>query len=234
MTAPLHPTPTRLSLLAAIAAGRVTGQAKQWRVDEHWVVTARVREMQAAGWVAPGSPPGAATGVIGRPVLTPAGRAVVSGGGWCGRCGTLLPVVDGRQQAAGWECACGQRIHVDDPTSAVVVLDIRIRPILRVIRHDGCAWLALAGRPDVVDAWTLAEDDDEDDVLDEASLRADAAGWVVTGHRQDRPDVWVLEGAERIGVTPVTSTLTGPVTAGQLAAAGLPWAAALADGVVEP
>lgn len=106
MTAALHPTPTRVQLLADVAAGRVTGQARQWWHADGTKVTAAIREQQRAGWVAPGEPPCATD----RPSTatahpTPAGRAVLSAAGRCGSCGasTVAPAAP----VAAWATACG-------------------------------------------------------------------------------------------------------------------------------
>lgn len=158
----LHPTPTRLSLLAAIAAGRVTGQAGAWWHRHGGRVTAATAELQRAGWVTPGGPPGAAD----RPSTAtaaplPLGRYVLATAGRCGHCGSAQPRVDGAVHVTTWVCAHGPWCEQSE-----------------------CL------------PWGLCK------------ACADKA--------------------------PARSTLAAPVTAGQLAAAGLPWSAALADGVVEP
>lgn len=77
--ADLHPTKTRLALLAAIQAGEVTGYPhyETGYVDYFWgiTVTARVNEMIRAGWVTP--PPGGERRPDFKPELTEAGRKVL-------------------------------------------------------------------------------------------------------------------------------------------------------------
>jgi hypothetical protein len=109
MTAALHPTPTRIRLLAAVAARTVTGQAREWWLDG-LRVTARVREIQDAGWADPGDPPGAVDLGIATAHLRPAGRSVLYAAGRCGSCGDELPAVGGHPDPAAVATACAAQL----------------------------------------------------------------------------------------------------------------------------
>jgi hypothetical protein len=79
----LHPTPTRLALLAAIKARKVTGYPTyDSDVDYFWdfTVTARVNELIRAGWVPEYEPgPGGRTPDF-KVKLTEAGEKVLAAG----------------------------------------------------------------------------------------------------------------------------------------------------------
>jgi hypothetical protein len=80
----LHPTPTRLALLAAIKARKVTGYPTydSGHVDYFWdfTVTARVNELIRAGWVPEYEPgPGGRTPDF-KVKLTEAGEKVLAAG----------------------------------------------------------------------------------------------------------------------------------------------------------
>jgi hypothetical protein len=80
----LYPTPSRLDLLRAVAAGEVFGshhhKTMKWRV--RWgqaTVTSRVTELAVAGWVGVGASTGWSYYARKPYELTDAGRAVLDG-----------------------------------------------------------------------------------------------------------------------------------------------------------
>jgi hypothetical protein len=90
MTGDLHPTPTRLALLQAVADGAVYGRTEatgtyssfeRRTVGSPARVTARIQELAAAGWTERGPLPADESITANRPwVLTPLGRKILTGG----------------------------------------------------------------------------------------------------------------------------------------------------------
>lgn len=119
-TGDLHPTRTRLALLACAASGEVDGQASQWWLDG-FRVTAAVQEQQRAGWLTAGDPPAAARATV---EPTPAGRAVLTAAGRCG--------------------GCGRRFDDLDPEPLLRVC-VHTTPARQVVCLDGCLTWELCG-----------------------------------------------------------------------------------------